>query len=149
MISGVVISPLDQKIDERGKVMHMMRNDSPGFDSFGEIYFSTVHPNAVKAWHLHKEMTVNYAVIYGGIKLVLFDEREMSPTCGEVQEVFLSPENYSLVSVPPGIWNGFKSLGNESAIVANCANLPHDPLEISRRSPDDPRIPYNWGIAHG
>ena len=149
MISGVQIYPLEQIHDERGKVMHMMRSDSPSFVSFGEIYFSTVHPNAIQAWHLHRAMTVNYAVIFGEIKLVLFDDRDTSSTKGEIQEVFLSTENYKLVTVPPGVWNGFKSIGSGSSIVANCATLPHDPLEISRRRPDDPEIPYNWGIAHG
>ena len=40
MIEGVKIPPLKQIIDERGKVMHMLRNDSPNFEKFGEIYFS-------------------------------------------------------------------------------------------------------------
>lgn len=149
MISGVGIVPLRQIHDERGKVMHMLRSDSPHFESFGEIYFSTVHPGAIKAWHLHKRMTLNYAVICGEIKLVLFDERKSSPTKGELQELFLSPENYYLVSVPAGVWNGFKSVGPGSAIVANCSTLPHDPDEIIRRRPDDGAIPYNWGMTHG
>ena len=52
--------------------MHMLRSDSPIFNKFGEIYFSCTHPGVVKAWHLHKEMTLNYAVIFGEIKFVLY-----------------------------------------------------------------------------
>jgi len=26
--------------------------------------------------------------------------------------------------------------------------VPHDPLEIERREPEDPEIPYNWAIRH-
>ena len=37
MIDGVVIKPLRRIVDERGKIMHMLRNDDPGFESFGEI----------------------------------------------------------------------------------------------------------------
>ena len=55
-------------------------------------------------------MTLNYAVVYGEIKFVLFDDRPKSPTRGELQEFFISPENYMLVTVPPLIWNGFKEL---------------------------------------
>ena len=62
MIEGVLITPLRQIMDERGKVMHMLREDSPAFSRFGEIYFSCTHPGAIKAWHLHKKMTLNYAV---------------------------------------------------------------------------------------
>lgn len=148
MIAGVTVTPLRQIFDERGKVMHMLREDSPLFTRFGEIYFSSTHPGAIKAWHRHKRMTLNYAVIYGQVKLVLYDDRPDSPTCGELHEVFLSPENYLLVTVPPLIWNGFKAIGDTSAILANCATLPHDPEEIERRSPFDGSIPYDWGIKH-
>ena len=148
MIEGVVITPLRQFFDERGKVMHMLREDSPVFSRFGEIYFSSTHPGAVKAWRLHRETTLNYAVIYGAIKFVLFDDRPESSTCGCVSELFLSPENYNLVTVPPLIWNGFKGIGDKSAIVANCATLPHDPAEIERIPAFDERIPYDWGIKH-
>lgn len=148
MIDGVILTPLRQIFDERGKVMHMLREDSPVFSRFGEIYFSCTHPGVVKAWHLHKEMTLNYAVIYGEIKFVLFDDRPESPTRGEIQEFFISPENYMLVTVPPLIWNGFKSVGTNASIVANCSTLPHNPDELQRRSPNDPGIPYNWELVH-
>ena len=148
MIEGVTITPLKQIHDERGKVMHMLREDSPMFQRFGEIYFSSVHPGAVKAWHRHKEMTLNYAVIVGEIKFVLFDDRPGSPTRGLLQELFISPENYMLVTVPPMIWNGFKSVGSGTAIVANCSNIPHSPEEIERLSPLDPGIAYRWDIRH-
>lgn len=148
MIDGVVLTPLRQIFDERGKVMHMLREDSPIFSRFGEIYFSCTHPGVVKAWHLHKEMTLNYAVIFGEIKFVLFDDREDSLTRGMVQELFISPENYLLVTVPPRIWNGFKSVGTQTAIVANCATLPHHADEIERRPAFDPSIPYQWDLRH-
>ena len=148
MIDGVKITPLKQFFDERGKVMHMLRSDSENFRDFGEIYFSCTYPNAIKAWHLHKEMTLNYAVISGQIKFVLFDDREKSPTKGVLQEIFISPENYYLVTVPPLIWNGFKSVGNTTAIVANCSTHPHSDGEIIRLPFDDSKIPYKWDLEH-
>ena len=146
MIQGVQITPLRQILDERGKVMHMLKVGDPAFQQFGEIYFSCVHPGAIKAWHIHKEMTLNYAVPHGHIKFVLFDDRPGSATRGEVQELFLGPDNYCLVTVPPLVWNGFKGIGQEMAIVANCATIPHSPTEIDRRDPFDPAIPYDWAL---
>lgn len=148
MIEGVKITPLRQIPDERGKIMHMLRSDVPGFPGFGEIYFSCVYPGAIKGWHIHKRMTLNYAVPHGNIKFVLYDDRENSKTRGTVQELFLGPDNYSLVTVPPLVWNGFKGIGTETAIVANCASLAHDPDEIGRLDPFDPKIPYAWEIKH-
>ena len=47
MIEGVILTPLKQISDERGKVMHMLRwKDSPVFSKFGEIYFSCTYPGA-------------------------------------------------------------------------------------------------------
>ena len=60
----------------------------------------------------------------------------------------MSTENYSLIIVPPMIWNGFKAIGNEPCIVANCSDIPHDPSEIIRKPYDDPSISYDWGIKH-
>lgn len=148
MIEGVIVTPLRQIFDERGKVMHMLREDSPVFSRFGEIYFSCTNPGAIKAWHLHKKMTLNYAVLHGVIKFVLYDERPDSKTRGCIEEYFLSPENYCLVTVPPLVWNGFKGIGHKASIVANCATLPHDPNEIERKSAFDPSIPYDWEIKH-
>jgi dTDP-4-dehydrorhamnose 3,5-epimerase len=148
MIEGVIVTPLRQIFDERGKVMHMLRDDSPVFTRFGEIYFSCTYPGAIKAWHLHKRMTLNYAVIHGAIKCVLYDDRPGSRTRGQIDEYFLSPENYCLVTVPPLVWNGFKGIGDQTSIVANCATLPHDPEEIERKPAFDPSIPYDWKIQH-
>jgi dTDP-4-dehydrorhamnose 3,5-epimerase len=148
MISGVQVKPLAQIPDERGKVMHMLRRDEPDFQGFGEIYFSCIYPGAVKAWHCHAKMTLRYAVPVGHIKLVLYDDRAGSPTKGEVQEIFLGPDNYCLVTIPPLVWNGFRGIGTAMALVANCATIPHDPQEIRRKDPSDPSIPYDWGTRH-
>ena len=149
MIQGVFIHPLKQIADDRGKVMHMLRRDDPWFERFGEIYFSLAYPGVIKGWHLHKEMTLNYAVIKGRIKLVLYDDREDSPTRNTLQEIFTGEDNYGLITIPPKIWNGFKAIGMEPALVANCATEPHDPSEIVRLEPFTDNIPYDWGVKHG
>lgn len=148
MIEGVVIKPLKQIPDERGKIMHMLRCTDDHYSGFGEIYFSCVYPGVIKGWHIHKKMILNYAVPHGHIKFVLYDDRPNSPTKGEIQEIFMGPDNYCLVTVPPLVWNGFKGIGSEMAIVANCASIPHDPDEIDRLDPFDKTIPYDWSVKH-
>ena len=148
MIDGVEVITLKQICDERGRVMHMLRNDAPHFDKFGEIYFSTVYPGVVKAWHIHKKMTLNYAAIKGMIKLVLYDDRKGSKTKGELMELFVGENNYCLVKIPAMVWNGFKGIGTKEAIVANCSSIPHDPDEIDRKDPFTKDIPYDWNLKH-
>jgi dTDP-4-dehydrorhamnose 3,5-epimerase len=148
MINGVLIESLKQIPDERGKIMHMLRADEPHFIQFGEVYFSVVYPDVIKGWHLHTRMTLNYAVISGMIKLVLYDERKDSPTKGELQELFIGEDNYVLVQIPPGIYNGFKGIGVKPAIVANCSDIPHDSEEILRIDPFSNNIPYDWNLKN-
>jgi dTDP-4-dehydrorhamnose 3,5-epimerase len=148
MIEGVQITSLAMIPDERGMILKMLRNDDSAYQEFGEIYFSQIYPSVVKGWHIHKKMTLNYAVVSGSIKLVLYDDREGSPTKGEVQEIYLGRENYKLVTIPPMVWNGFKGIGTDSAIVANCSTIPHDPDEIERMDPFENNIPYNWELKN-
>lgn len=88
-IHDVNIIPLRQIVDERGKIMHMLKATDPHFIRFGEIYFSCAWPGTIKAWHVHKSMTLHNAVISGRAKLVLYDGRQDSPTRGVIQEIFL------------------------------------------------------------
>src|SRR5580765_4846471 len=109
-IDGLLRIPLQRIPDERGTIMHMLRADDPHFLQFGEIYFTTVYEGVVKGWHKHRAMTLNYACVVGRVKLVLYDERHDSTTQGVLMELFLGPDDYSLVVIPPDIWTGFKGM---------------------------------------
>lgn len=127
----------------------MLRDDSPLFERFGEIYFSMVYPGVVKGWHRHREMTLNYAVPLGMIKLVCYDDRPDSVSRGVLAEYHIGALNYCLVTVPPMVWNGFKGEGVEAALVANLASLHHSPDEIERLDPNSERIGYDWSLRNG
>ena len=148
-IDGVVVKKLRKIPDERGSVMHMLKKEDKEFNQFGEIYFSTVYPQVVKGWHIHTKMELNYAVVVGNIKLVLYDDRPGSKTRGKLMEVVMGEKNYVLVKVPKMVWNGFKGMGVKEAVVANCASMSHDPQEIKRLDPETKKIPYDWKIKHG
>jgi dTDP-4-dehydrorhamnose 3,5-epimerase len=148
-IHDVRVAPLRRIPDERGAILHMLREDDEVFERFGEIYFSLVYPGVVKGWHVHKRMTLNYAVPVGMVKLVCYDDRDGSPTRGVVQELHTGELNYALITIPPGVWNGFKGEGSGPALVANCATVAHDPEEIERLDPTSSAIPYDWALRHG
>ena len=146
-IDGVIVVPLRRIPDERGTILHMLRRDDPHFIEFGEIYFTSIYRGIVKGWHRHREMTLNYACIAGRVKLVMYDDRTDSPTRGRVMERFLGPDDYSLVVIPPGIWNGMKGM-DEVSLVANCATHPHDPSRTERLDPFSSAVPYDWAVRH-
>ena len=144
-IDGVLVTALRQIVDERGAVLHHMRSDAPEFTIFGECYFSEMVPGAVKAWKRHREQTQHLAVPIGRVRFVVYDDRESSPTLGEIQVVELGrPDDYNRLCIPRGLWYGFTCLSDTPALIANCADLPHDPDDAELLPEDDPGIPYRW-----
>jgi dTDP-4-dehydrorhamnose 3,5-epimerase len=144
MIEGVKVISLRKICDERGVIMHMLKNTDPHFEQFGEVYFSTAYPEAVKGWHEHTKQVQFYAVIQGMIKLVLYDNRLKSSTYKELMEIFTGEDNYQLVRIPTGVINGYKTIGTKTAILANCSTLPHQPDEMLRYDPHGDKVPYKW-----
>lgn len=149
MIEGVQILPLRRIPDARGCVFHMLKATDAHFVKFGEIYFSSVYPGVVKAWKRHRQITANYACIFGRVRVAMFDDRPDSPTRGAVMDVFLSPDEYSLAVIAPGIWHGFQGMSHPAAILANCATEPSDQAELDRLDPDSHQIPYDWKQSPG
>jgi len=145
-VEGVGVFPLRQIVDERGTISHMLRTTDPHFVAFGEIYFSSIHPGVVKGWHKHRDMTLNYACVSGRAKVVVYDPRPESPSYGHLQEVFIGVDSHQLVVIPPGLWNGFKCIGDSTAIVANCCTHAHDPTRSERMDPFESPLPYSWDV---
>lgn len=143
MIDGVVITPLKQIHDERGAVFHMLRKDAPHFADFGEIYFSMVNPGVIKGWKKHTKMVSSLCCVQGRMKLVLMDEHT-----GTIDEIIFGadPENYKLVTIPPHVWTAFACVGDDPALLANCASILHQPDEAENRALDHPPLPYEWSL---
>ena len=59
MIEEIVVTHLKRIHVHNGDVLHGMKKTDDGYSDFGEIYFSCTYPGAIKAWHLHKKMTLN------------------------------------------------------------------------------------------
>jgi len=148
MIDGVIVKPLNRIPDDRGTILKMQESCDPEFKGFGEIYFSTIYPGVVKGWHLHENATLNYAVVKGMIKLVLFDNRDGSKTKGKLMELYIGDKNYCLVQIPPNVWNGFKCVGNEEAIVADLITVIHKDDVMKRMDPDSSFINYDWSLKN-
>lgn len=144
-INGVSARPLRIIPTEGGPVLHMLRADDPEFTAFGEVYCSEVEPGAIKAWKRHQLMTQHFIVPMGRILFALYDDRPDSPTRGAVQEYTLGrPDAYSLLTIPPLVWYGFKGLAAHPSLIVNCADLTHQANESERADMGASFIPYVW-----
>jgi len=151
MIEGVVVKPLRVIPDERGFLMEMLRSDDELFEGFGQSYVTAAYPGVVKGWHYHKKQTDHFVCLHGMAKVVLYDQREGSPTFGRVQEFFMGERNPILLKIPRLVMHGFKAVGTEMAMIVNFPTELYnyqepDEFRVPWNSPD---IPYDWGLRNG
>jgi dTDP-4-dehydrorhamnose 3,5-epimerase len=151
MIQGIVVKKLSAIADERGRLMEIMRRDEPLFRGFGQVYLTTNYPGVVKAWHYHKVQTDMICCVKGMIKVALYDGRPDSPTYRELSELFMGDHNQLLLSIPPGVYHGWKCISAEESVIISVPTEPYDyqhPDEF-RLPPDSPEIPYDWILTPG
>ncbi|MBD3213855.1 MAG: dTDP-4-dehydrorhamnose 3,5-epimerase [Candidatus Lokiarchaeota archaeon] len=151
LIDGVIKKNLNPILDDRGYLQECLRSDWEMFEKFGQAYITTAFPGVVKAWHSHKVQTDNMVCISGNAKLVLYDDREDSPTKGEINEIFFGEKNPLLVSIPKNIWHGFKAIGGRMMMVLNCPTelYDYDEPDEYRLPYDTDKIDYDWDIKMG
>lgn len=120
-IDGVLLTPLKIIRDERGNVMHFLKQGREPFVRLNEVYFSTMNPRVTKGWKQHDTNTSNMAVIQGVMRFWVRDERDGSSTKGMTETYELAPEEgkYHLLTVPPGVVYAWSSVGDGPAVVCN------------------------------
>lgn len=119
-----------------GDVLHAMKHVDLGYRGFGEAYFSCIDVGAIKAWKRHLKMTLNLVVPVGRVLFHFVDEH------GGATQLVIGSSNYKRLTVPPGIWFGFKGLDENENLLLNIADILHDPAEVQRR--DLSEIQVNW-----
>ena len=138
MLNSIIVTDLNRITVSGGDVLHAMRTDSPGYNGYGESYFSIIEPGAIKAWKKHSEMTLNLVVPLGMVRFV-FTDADGNFLIKEIGE-----QNFARLTVPPGIWFGFKGLGNGESLILNISNILHDSNEVERK--ERHAIPFDWSI---
>lgn len=150
-IAGVEVKQLVMHCDERGGLMELLRSDEPIFKGFGQAYVSITYPGVVKAWHYHRKQTDYIVVIKGMSKMVLYDDREGSPTKGVINEFFLGEHNHTLITIPPFVIHGQKPYGPDPSYLINFPTVPFSREETDeyRIDPFNNNIPYDWSLKQG
>jgi len=124
MRNGYYLHGLQRVNVEGGDVLHALTCLSENFHGFGEAYFSTIHPGAIKAWKLHTKMTMNLIVPVGNVRFVF---PELENECVQIGE-----DAYQRLCIYPGTWFGFQGLGKGSSLILNIADIVHHPDESQK-----------------
>lgn len=135
-VGQILVTPLKRIPLKGGDVLHGMKCSDPGYVEFGEAYFSIIEAGAVKAWKRHLRMTLNFVVPIGSVHFVFMDGT------GAIREEMAGVDHYVRLTVPPGIWFGFRGLCAPYSMLMNIADIPHDPEEIERKGQEE--IMFNW-----
>ena len=136
MIKDIIKTDLKKITLEKGSVYHGVKKSDIGFKNFGELYFSEIYLNQIKAWKRHTSMTLNLIVPYGNVLFVFIDTNE------ELRKEIIGEIQYVRLTVPPGIWFGFKGLHSPYSLVTNVADIEHKAEEVERKPIE--AFSFNW-----
>lgn len=144
MITGVQIKELkvfkdkpdlDQPNIEPGIFLEILRNSDGLLSKFAQSNFSIAHKGTIKAFHWHKRQDDLWFIASGHAKIVLYDQRENSPTKGQTEVIDAGTDSYKLVLIPSGVVHGYKVISDEP-----CLLFYHVTSEYNRDNPDEERI---------
>ncbi len=145
-IEGVILHPLIRHRDDRGYFEEIIRvNDLFFKEGFGQLSHSKMYPGVIKAWHIHKTQTDWWYVVFGRLRVVLHDLRELSQTKGVTQVFHLGDDlPPTVLKIPPGVAHGCKVMGETAAHLFYVTSKVYDPSEEGRLAHNDPSIGYDW-----
>ena len=151
-IDGVRVKQTALIGDERGVILEVADvRDEYWSEPIAYFYMGTCRPGKVKGWGWHANHTDRYTVLSGEMLLVLYDDRDESPTKGVVQEFYLSREGRNQIMIPAGIWHAHMNLGQDELMFLNSpTDVFHHENPDKRRLPlDTDQIPYTFRTGLG
>ena len=147
-ILGVICRPLEVYADERGWLAEIFRQDETAPEHIPVMaYVSVTQPGVGRGPHAHRDQTDMFCFAGpGDFRVVLWDNREGSPTFGARQDFLLGATCPAVLIVPPGGVHGYRNVGDGPGFVCNFANRLYrgpgrqDPVDEIRfeETPDSP-----------
>ncbi|MFH1462596.1 MAG: dTDP-4-dehydrorhamnose 3,5-epimerase family protein [bacterium] len=133
-IEGLEIIPLQTHFDDRGYLFEIIHNYE--MSKFGRVYMAADPDRGViRAFHKHNYSFDNFCIVRGTAKFVFVDDREKSPTYKQQEVIVTSEKSPALIIVPPGIFHGWMSLEDNTALLTVNSEL------FDKENPDETRIP--------
>lgn len=147
LIHGVVIRQQPTQTDGRGTLCEILDlrwgvADEP----IVSVYQFTIRPGKAKGWHLHRLHDDRIFVSRGEIKVVLYDDRDDSPTKGLVNEIHRSELRRDLMVIPSGVFHAHQNVGETDALLVSMPTRAYDHADpdVYRLPLDTDLIPYRF-----
>jgi dTDP-4-dehydrorhamnose 3,5-epimerase len=147
LIDGVALRPAITQQDERGEICEIF-STAWGFDSDPPVYVyqASVRPGQVKGWVVHERQDDRLYAAFGTGRIVLFDAREGSPTCGMINQFTLGERRRALLRIPRGVYHAVQCVGTVDFAFVNLPTSAyrHDDPDKLRLPLDTPLIPFRF-----
>jgi dTDP-4-dehydrorhamnose 3,5-epimerase len=144
-IAGVRVRRAPTHADERGTLCEIfdLRWDF-GDDPLVYVYHVTIRPGRIKGWVVHRTQNDRLFAYAGVLKIVLYDARTDSETCGHVNVFHFGEHDRGLLSIPAGVYHAVQNVGDREAAFVNLPSQPyrHDDPDKYRLPIDNDVIPY-------
>ncbi|MGD8238600.1 MAG: dTDP-4-dehydrorhamnose 3,5-epimerase family protein [Armatimonadota bacterium] len=136
MIEDVSVVDLVVHMDDRGYLIEIVRASDDHFTKFGQVYIvGDMTQGTIRAYHKHEELWDWFFISRGSAKFVLRDDREDSPTYGEMMTITTGARRPAVIAVPPGVYHGWMALEDDTQLISTAS-------EVYRRdNPDEVRVP--------
>jgi dTDP-4-dehydrorhamnose 3,5-epimerase len=145
LIEGVLVKPCKKLVNERGFLQEVLRADEGVLPELGQTYFTQTRIGIVKAWYRHHRQVDTQFVVTGTMRMALYDDRQASPTTGQINEWVISASDPFLIRVPPGVWHGFKAEDADLLLLhINSGAYDFNHTDEDRLPPDSDLIPYKF-----
>jgi dTDP-4-dehydrorhamnose 3,5-epimerase len=147
LIDGVVTRRSTTHPDERGTLTEVY-NPAWGLtdDPLVYVYQVTIRPGQIKGFVLHRTYSDRLFFSLGTVKVVLYDDREGSPTRGMLNELFFSENNRGHLVIPSNVWHAVQNVGTTDALFVNCPTKPYNHADPDKWAmpKDSDLIPYSF-----
>ena len=118
----------------KGNIIKFISKEDINFFGFGEIYFSYVKKNKIKAWKLNHISFSNMMVIRGRVLFVTYKKNSFN-------KIIITDKNRKCISIPNKLIYGFMGLEKTNLIV-NMVNKKHS--DKNNKKIDLSEIKFNW-----
>ena len=111
----------------------------------GQINYSVMYPNVIKAWHRHHKQTDFWMCLHGSLKVGVHREED-----GKTWLATIGEKKPGVLIIPTPLWHGAATVGNENAGLLYYVTHAYD-----LKNPDEDRRAYDsitgfpWGVRHG
>ena len=99
----------------------------------GQINYSVMYPNVIKAWHRHHKQSDMWMVLMGHIKVGMHRE-----TDGATWQIVIGEKKPGVLIIPPPLWHGAMTVSHEPAGLLYYVTHAYD-----AKNPDEDRREFD------